>query len=89
MIFSFQRSRHRAEAGPVMPTVDPADIRGLVTTLLVSVRRLPHSRPEGRPWPPLNAVEGLRQTGAAPLLRVWSFGSSSMLRWAPPWQWPT
>ena len=35
------------EARPVDATVDPADIRGLVTTLLVSVRRLPLSRDEG------------------------------------------
>ena len=32
---------------PVKTTVDHADIRGLGTTLLVSVRRLPLSRHEG------------------------------------------
>jgi len=46
-----------------MPTVAPADIRGLVTTLLVSVGRLPHSRGEGRPKPPLNAFEGCTKPG--------------------------
>ena len=39
-----------------MTTVDHADIRGLVTTLLVSVRCLPRSRNED--FTPLNAVEG-------------------------------
>ena len=52
-----------------MPTVDPADIRGLATTLLVSVKRLPRSRDEGRPKPPHNVVEGCAKTGAAPHLR--------------------
>ena len=46
-----------------MPTVDPADIRGLVTTLLFTVKRLPHSRHEGRPKPPLNALEGCAKPG--------------------------
>ena len=46
-----------------MPTVDPADIRGLGTTLLFTVRRLPHSRHEGRPGPPLNAPEGYAKPG--------------------------
>ncbi len=41
-----------------MSTVDPADIRGLVTTLLDSVKRLPLSSFEDRPRPPHNAVEG-------------------------------
>lgn len=63
MISSSHRSRLQAEAGPVMPTVDPADIRGLVTTLLVSVERLPHSRLEGRPEPPLNVIEGYAKPG--------------------------
>ena len=34
------------ETEPVTATVDHADIRGLVTTLLVSVGRLPQSRDE-------------------------------------------
>jgi hypothetical protein len=34
------------EPEPVSPTVDPADIRGFVTTLLASVGCLPHSRHE-------------------------------------------
>jgi len=63
MVFSSHQSRLRAEAGPVMPTVDPADIRGLVTTLLVSVGCLPHSRGEGRPGPPRNAFEGCTKPG--------------------------
>ena len=33
--------RAAVEAEPVIATVDHADIRGLATTLLVSVRRLP------------------------------------------------
>ena len=55
--------RLREEAGPVNATVDPADIRGLVTTLLVSVKRLPRSRHEGRPKPPLKAPEGCAKPG--------------------------
>jgi hypothetical protein len=55
--------RLREEAEPAVTTVDPADIRGLVTTLLDSVRRLPLSRHEGRPKPPLNAVEGCAKPG--------------------------
>ena len=50
-----------------MPTVDPADIRGLGTTLLRSVERLPYARHEGRPQPPRNAPEG----GAPPGPRLW------------------
>ena len=46
-----------------MPTVDPADIRGLVTTLLCTVKRLPHSRHEGRPQTPRNALEGYAKPG--------------------------
>ena len=63
MFFSSHRSRLRAEAVPVMPTVDPADIRGLVTTLLVSVERLPLSRLEDRSWPPLNVIEDYAKPG--------------------------
>jgi len=58
-----------AETGPVMTTVDPADIRGLGTTVLCSVERLPRSRHEGRLASPLNAVEVCADTGAhAPAL---------------------
>jgi hypothetical protein len=34
------------EAEPVKTTVDPADIRGLATTLLIPVRCRPRSRSE-------------------------------------------
>src|SRR3990170_7132808 len=54
------------KAGPAITTVDPADIRGLVTTLLMSVRRLPRSRHEGRREPPLNALEGCATPGPRP-----------------------
>jgi len=50
-----------------MPTVDPADIRGLATTLLSSVERLPHARHEGRPPPPRYAPEGCAKPGP----RLW------------------
>jgi hypothetical protein len=43
-------------------TVDPADIRGLGTTLLASVGYLPHSREENTIWP-RNAVEGYTKPG--------------------------
>jgi len=39
--FSLFSSLEMEETEPVMTTVDHADIRGLVTTLLVSVGRLP------------------------------------------------
>ena len=45
------------ETEPVNPTVDPADIRGLGTTLLASVWCLPRSRHEDACWS-LHAVEG-------------------------------
>jgi hypothetical protein len=45
------------EPEPVNPTVDPADIRGLGTTLLASVGCLPHSRHEDA-CRSRNAVEG-------------------------------
>ncbi len=45
-----------------MTTVDHAASRGLATTLLVSVRCLPRSRPEGLVQP-LNAVEGCTKPG--------------------------
>src|SRR2546422_9665392 len=62
-----------------MPTVDPADIRGLVTTLLFTVKRLPHSRHEGRPKPPLNALEGCAKPGPRPLLDLWNQTSGQLL----------
>ena len=45
------------ETEPVNPPVDPADIRGLGTTILASVWCLPRSRHEYACWS-LNAVEG-------------------------------
>jgi hypothetical protein len=54
------------ETEPVTTTVDHADIRGLATTLLVSVGRLPRSRHE-RLFQALNANEGYAITGAASL----------------------
>ena len=57
----------RQEAGPATATVDHADIRGLGTTLLVSVGRLPRSRHEDRRTPPLNADEGYATPGPRPL----------------------
>src|SRR5882672_7952606 len=58
----------RVEEGarPVTSTVDPADIRGLGTTLQMSVRRLPRSRLEGRREPPRNALEGCAAPGPRP-----------------------
>jgi hypothetical protein len=56
------------EAEPVNTTVDPADIRGLVTTLLASVGCLPRSRHEGL-FQPLHAVEGNTKPG--PRLCQW------------------
>src|SRR5437867_1245429 len=53
-------------AGPVTSTVDPADIRGLGTTLQMSVRRLPRSRLEGRLKPPRNALEDCAAPGPRP-----------------------
>ena len=44
------------ETGSAFSTVYPADIRGLVTTVLVSVGRLPQSRHEGRHEPPPNVL---------------------------------
>jgi hypothetical protein len=57
---------HRKRRSQQYATVDPADIRGLGTTLLVSVGCLPHSRLEY----PVQASErrrGLHHTGAASL----------------------
>jgi hypothetical protein len=45
--------RDQGEAGPINPTVDPADIRGLVTTLFVSVRRLSSYFRRGSLRPPI------------------------------------
>ena len=63
MVFLRVRGRDEEEARPVTSTVDPADIRGLGTTLEMSVRRLPRSRSEGRPEPPRNALEGCAPPG--------------------------
>ncbi len=63
MVFLRVRGRVEEEARPVTSTVDPADIRGLGTTLEMSVRRLPRSRSEGRPQPPRNALEGCAAPG--------------------------
>ena len=52
------------ETEPVIATVDHADIRGLVTTLLVSVGYLPRSRDE-RVFQAFNVFEGYTNTGAA------------------------
>jgi hypothetical protein len=53
---------HRKSRSQSKPTVDPADIRGLGTTLLASVGCLPLSRPEGF-FQSLNAVEGYTKPG--------------------------
>ena len=63
MGFVSRESGSWEEAEPAFATVDPADIRGLVTTLLESVGRLPRSRDEGRPEPPLNALEDCAKPG--------------------------
>ena len=52
------------ETEPVIATVDHADIRGLITTLLVSVGHLPRSRDEYLFQAP-NVFEGYANTGAA------------------------
>ena len=54
-------------AGPVIPTVDHADIRGLGTTLHVPSSAYPHTRHED--LRPLKDTEGCAFTAAAPLLR--------------------
>ena len=56
----------REEAEPKMSTFGHADIRGLVTALLVSVGHLPRSRLEGL-LQPRNDLEGCAITGAASL----------------------
>jgi len=43
--------------------VDAADIRGLVTALLDSVKRVPQSKVEGRPKPAHNWVEDCVKPG--------------------------
>jgi len=60
------------ETEPVIATVDHADIRGLITTLLVSVGHLPRSRDEHLFQAP-NVFEGCANTGAAslPVARVY------------------
>ena len=63
--------QHRPSEGtePVTTTADHADMRGLGTTLLVSVECLPQSRREGLSQP-RNANEGCTITGAASLPRI-------------------
>src|SRR2546425_4861239 len=61
--------RSSVETEPVTSTVDHADIRGLVTTLLISVGCLPRSRHEGLSQPH-NVHEGCTLTGAAPPPRI-------------------
>jgi hypothetical protein len=63
---SWRPLRPWGETEPVNATVDHADIRGLATTLLVSVGRLPRSRHE-RLFQALNVHEGYAKTGAASL----------------------
>jgi hypothetical protein len=53
---------HRKRRSQYEATVDPADIRGLSTTLLASVGCLPRSRHEGL-FQPLNAIEGYTKPG--------------------------
>jgi len=63
--------------GPAVGRVSHADIRGLVTTLLVSVGRLPRSRSEDL-LQPLNVFEGCAKPG----LRLYPWpGASSMSGW--------
>ena len=65
--FSLVFGRRRSQQ---ITTVDPADIRGLGTTLHWSVGCLPRSRHE-RQVQALNACEGCTITGAAPPPRRW------------------
>jgi hypothetical protein len=58
------------EPEPVNPTVDPADIRGLGTTLLASVGCLPHSRHEDA-CRSRNAVEGYTTPGLRLFQSTW------------------
>jgi hypothetical protein len=69
--FASKIVQHRSskETEPVTATVDHADIRGLVTALLVSVGCLPRSRHEGLSQP-RNAHEGCTITGAASPPRI-------------------
>jgi hypothetical protein len=53
---------HRKSRSQSYPTVDPAAIRGLATTLLASVGCRPRSRHEGL-FQPLHAVEGYTTPG--------------------------
>ena len=62
-------ARPAEETEPLTSTVDHVDIRGLGTTLLVSVGCLPRSRHEGVSQPH-NVHEGCTITGAAPPPRV-------------------
>jgi hypothetical protein len=72
MVFDLIVFDHRAveEPEPVNPTVDPADIRGFVTTLLASVGCLPHSRHEDA-CRSRNAVEGYTTPGLRLFQSTW------------------
>src|SRR5262245_3414093 len=59
-----------AEPEPVNPTVDPADIRGLGTTVLASVGCLPHARHEYACWS-LHAIEGCTPPGLRLCRSTW------------------
>jgi hypothetical protein len=61
-----------------MTTVDHAEIRGLVTTLLVSVGGLPHSKGES-PFRPRNAAEG----DTTPGLRLFQWSWKPRQPWSP------
>ena len=63
-VSEIMQHRSSEETEPVTSTVDPADIRGLGTTLLVSVGCLPRSRHEGLSQSH-NVHEGCTITGAA------------------------
>src|SRR5215468_5102413 len=88
---------HRQSRSQEETTVDHADIRGLGTTFLASVRCLPRSRHEGL-FKPLNAVEGCtipglrlyRWTIKTECTRMLGFQWSRAMESArPPGQWPT
>ena len=81
------------ETEPVIATVDHADIRGLITTLLVSVGHLPRSRDE-RLFQAPNVFEGYANTGAAShrMTRVSRVAEELVVNVRRPtvsaWRWP-
>src|SRR6266545_6937211 len=83
--------RSSVKTEPVTSTVDHADIRGLGTTLLVSVGCLPRSRHEGLSQPH-NVHEGCTLTGAAPPPRIdvapIQLSRDSAIVSTPPWPAP-